>query len=163
MATLAAFFRRSDSGAVVRRQVAVGRFPQDPCRLRALPCEDVYLFCKKIDNSRVVRQADPAARRRSMRTVAISLTTAVVLMLLLVPHGLNVIAGYQISSLERERDVLEGERKRLQLAEARLLSPSRLHQLAAELQFVDPEPERIVYTNTAPEGALALNTPAKAK
>lgn len=160
MATLAAIFRRSDAGAV-RRQVAVGRFPEDPCRLRALPCEDVYLFCKKIDNSRVVRQADPAARRRSLRTVAMSLMTAVFLMLLLVPHGLNIIAGYQISALQRERDMLEGERKRLQLEEARLLSPSRLNQLAQELQFVDPDPNRIVYANTAPEGALALNNRAK--
>lgn len=160
MATLAAIFRRSDAGAV-RRQVAVGRFPQDRCRLRPLPCEDVYLFCKKIDNSRVVRQADPAARRKSLKTVAMSLMAALTLMLLLLPHGLNVIAGYQISSLERERETLEGERKRLQLEEARLLNPARLHQLAVDLQFVDPDPSRIVYTNTAPEGALALNAPAK--
>ncbi len=160
MATLAAFFRRSDAGAV-QRQVAVGRFPEDRYRLRALPCEDVYLFCKKIDNSRVVRQADPVARRKSLRTVAMSLTTAVTLMLLLLPHGLNVIAGYQLSALERERESLEGERKRLQLDEARLLSPTRLHQLAVELQFVDPDPGRVVYANTAPEGALALNAPAK--
>ena len=39
----------------------------EECKLRALPNEDVYLFTKRIDNSRVVRQADPRARARDWK------------------------------------------------------------------------------------------------
>ncbi len=159
MATLAAIFRRSGASVAARASMPARVYMQDPYRLRPLPCEDVYLYCKKIDNSRVVRQADPAARRRCTRTVAVSVVTAVVLMLTLVPDALNIFAGYQVYALEKERDRLDGERKRLQLAESRLLNPARMHQLAIQLQLVDPDPTHVVYTTG--EGALALNAPAK--
>ncbi len=160
MATLAAIFRRSGVGvAAARAHGTANVFVQDPYRLRPLPCEDVYLYCKKIDNSRVVRQADPAARTRCMRTVAVSVMAAILLMLLMLPDALNVMAGYQIYALEKERDRLEGERKRLQLAESRLLNPARMHQLAIQLRLVDPDPAQVVYATG--EGALALNAPAK--
>ena len=35
---------------------------RDPFQLRTLPQEDVFFYCKKIDNSRLVREADPRAR-----------------------------------------------------------------------------------------------------
>ncbi len=73
--------------------------------------------------------------------------------------SVNIFAGYQVYALEKERDRLDGERKRLQLAESRLLNPARMHQLAIQLQLVDPDPTHVVYTTG--EGALALNAPAK--
>ncbi len=159
MATFAAMFRRTEASAAVRARSAADVFVQDPYRLRPLPGEDVYLYSKRIDNSRVVRQADPAARRRSMSTVAVSVVTAVLLMVLCVPDVLNIVNGYKIYALEKERDRLEGERKYLQLAESRLLNPARMQQLAIQLQLVDPDPARVVYATG--ESALAMNARAK--
>jgi len=64
MATLATFFTFKKSNAValtLQRQDSI-RAQSDPFMLRALPNDDIYFYAKKIDNSRMVRQADPAAR-----------------------------------------------------------------------------------------------------
>ena len=48
-----------------RRAACAGRAPSaNPFQLRALPQEDVFFYCKKIDNSRLVREADPQVARR---------------------------------------------------------------------------------------------------
>ena len=62
MATLPAFLRRTElpvPGAAARaaRKPVQARVERDPFRLRALPQEDVFFYCKKIDNSRLVREA----------------------------------------------------------------------------------------------------------
>lgn len=154
MATLAAIFRRPAvlAGAPVREyEESVA----DVYRLRPLPWEDVYLYTKAIDNSRVVRQADPEARRRCTRAVPTALAAAVLVMLLLLPHGLTVFAGYQIHNLEQEHERLANEKSALELEEARLLSPERLQELARELQLADPVPGRVMYLNTRNEQAMA--------
>ena len=52
------------------------------------------------------------------------------------------MAGYKIEALRQERQRLELDRAALELAEAKLLSPARLEQLARMQRFVDPAPER---------------------
>ena len=59
MATLATFFKRSDAMGARAQRVAAVRAESDPFRLRALPNDDIYLHWKRIDNSRIVRQATP--------------------------------------------------------------------------------------------------------
>jgi hypothetical protein len=157
MATLAAIFRRPGAvlaGTAVRES---DESVADLYRLRPLPWEDVYLYTKAVDNSRVVRQADPEARRRCVRAVPAALAVAVLIMLLLLPHGLTVFAGYQIHNLEREHERLANEKSTLELEEARLLSPERLQELARELELADPVPGRVMYLNTRNEQAMALN------
>ncbi len=156
MATLAAVFRRTEARPA--REWVATEAVADPYRLRPLPGEDVYLYHKKIDNSRVIRQADPVARRRSARAVAGSFAAALLLMLLLLPHGLNVIAGYHIDKLEASNHQLRGERSRLELEESRLLSPERLNALAVELHYVDPDPNKVVYAGSPANDAVALNS-----
>jgi hypothetical protein len=159
MATLAAIFRRPGAGLVARPQTQTAeRHAGDPLRLRPIPSEDVYLYVKKIEN-RVVRQADPQARTRCARTVAVSVATAIMVIALMLPTGLNIMAGYQISDLEKQRAALERDRKLLVLQEARALNPAKMHQLAVKLNMVDPDPGRVVFTGQ--EQALALNAPAK--
>ncbi len=72
MATLAAIFRRPGSEAAVRDLASCWTERQpDTYTLRPLPCEDIYFYSKRIDNSRLVRQADPAARSVATRTTII--------------------------------------------------------------------------------------------
>ncbi len=131
--------------------------PVDTFRLRPLPGEDVYFFSKKIDNSRVVREADPAARRKQWKAGIKGVAVAAVLILLLMPKALGLVAGYQVHQLAREHEKLANEKMVLELEEARLLSPDRLEQLARELQLVNPDPKRVVTLNPKVDSALALN------
>ncbi len=161
MATLAAFFRRPEAAVLAGARECYTDQP-DIYRLRPLPCEDVYFFAKKIDNSRVIRQADPLARRRSWKAVSVSMLAAALAMVLLMPDAMSMMAGYQLHSLERQRDQLARQKAALELQEATLLSPQRLQELAKELQLVDPDPNHVFYLNPATtDAAVALNVPAK--
>ena len=160
MATLAAIFRRPEA-AVLAGAREYFNDEADLYRLRPLPCEDVYFFAKKIDNSRLVRQADPLARRKCWRAVSVSMLAAVFVMILLLPDALGMMAGYQLHSLEREHERLAREKATLELQEASLLSPQRLQELARELRLVDPDPNHVVFLNPAADGSVALNVAAK--
>jgi len=153
MATMA-MLRRPETEATLE-----GRQP-DPYLLRALPYDDVYLYCKKIDNSGLVREADPLGGRKCWRAVAMSLAAALFIMILTLPDALGTMAGYQIHSLERGRDQLAQERSRLEAEEAALVSPRRLQELARDLHMVDPDSAHVVYLNPQPDNALASNAPA---
>jgi hypothetical protein len=128
-------------------------------KLRALPNEDVYLFTKRIDNSRIVRQADPKARARDWRLVGGAALTSVVLIGLLLPSAYGLMAGYQLSQLELENQRLKTERNKLEYAEARLLSAEHLQEIAKRQGLDAPSPERTVYLAPKDEKSLALNRP----
>ena len=162
MATLAAFFRRPDANAMAADAPREYWSQEpDPYQLRPLPGEDVYFYCKKIDNSRVVREADPAARRKCWRAVSMSFAAALFLMLLMLPDALGIMAGYQIHALQRDHDKLIQNRARLELEEAALVSPQRLEQLARELRLVDPDSAHVVYLSPRTDSVLAHNVPKK--
>ena len=162
MASLAALFRRIEPQTV---PVAEPResWPgvSDEYRLRPMPNEDLYFFTKRIDNSRLVRQADPRARRRCWNAIGLSSLAAVVLVILLLPNVLGIMAGYQIHTLEQQQARLRSEKATLELQEAKLLSPERLEELARMLQFVDPAPGQVLFLNPKADGALALNVHGK--
>jgi hypothetical protein len=109
------------------------------------PNEDVYLYVKHIDNSRVLREADPAARKTCWRLIGSSFAFAVLVIGLLLPTLNRMMAGYRMEALRQERQRLELDRASLELAETKLLSPARLEELARMQRFVDPAPEAVVY------------------
>ena len=109
------------------------------------PNEDVYLYIKHIDNSRVLREADPAARKVCWRLIGSSFAFAVLVIGLLLPSLNRMMAGYRMEALRQERQRLELDRASLELAETKLLSPARLEELARMQRFVDPAPEAVVY------------------
>ncbi len=109
------------------------------------PNEDVYLYIKHIVNSRVHREADPAARKVCWRLIGSSFAFAVLVIGLLLPSLNRLMAGYKMEALRQERQRLELDRASLELAETKLLSPARLEELARMQRFVDPAPEAVVY------------------
>lgn len=162
MATMAAYFKRPAAAAV--GDAAPREYwnqEPDPFQLRPLPCEDVYLYCKKVDNSRVVREADPIARKKCWRAVSASFAAALFLMVLMLPDALGMIAGYQIHGLDRNRKKLSQDLARLELEEAALLSPQRLQEVARNLRLVDPDSTHVVYINPKPDSTVALNVGGK--
>ena len=121
----------------------------DPFGVPAFPNEDVFLFVKHIDNSRVLREADPAARKICWRLIGSTFAFAVVVIALLLPSVNRLMAGYKMEALREERQRLELDRAALELEETKLLSPARLEQLARMQRFVDPAPEAVVYLDGA--------------
>jgi hypothetical protein len=118
---------------------------EDPFEIPQFPNEDVYLYVKHIDNSRVLREVDPAARKTCWRLIGSSFAFAVLVIGLLLPSLNRLMAGYHMEALRQERQRLELDRASLELAETKLLSPARLEELARDQRFVDPAPEAVVY------------------
>jgi hypothetical protein len=126
-------------------------------QVRAFANEDIYFFVKRIDNSRVVRQTDPQAGGVCWKMIGSVGAAALLLIGVLLPSAYGLLAGYQIQSLRGEAQRLAGEQASLELQEAKLVSPARMEQLARQQQFVDPEPEKVVYLDSKDGSSLALN------
>jgi hypothetical protein len=144
MATLATFFRTQTAQAA-DSQIA----GYDPFELRALPNDHIFLYSKRIDNSRMVRQANPAAAQESWSAVG---AVAVLLMLgssIIAPHVASVLAGYKLESLKQDRQAMLDQGRALEVKEAALLSPSRLIDLAAARKLSSPGVDQVVHLDGA--------------
>src|SRR5581483_8751512 len=145
MATLAPLFDRFMVSRSVAEAPARMREQMDEFLVRAVPNEDVFLFTKKIDNTAVVREADPAARTACWKMIGSSVAAVTIVAGLLAPSLYGLLAGYRLEALKQEEQRLETMRSALELEEARLLSPARLQALARMQRFVDPAPQNVVY------------------
>jgi hypothetical protein len=115
----------------------------DDARLRPIANEDVYLFVKRIDNSSVIRAVDPAARRARSNSMATVFVAALLVIAGLVPTAYNITAGFALQNLREEKVQLEQQRAKLEAAQAKLVSPDRLRQLAKNLKMAEPEPQQL--------------------
>jgi hypothetical protein len=162
MATLATYFRKDDAviyseeapAAAARRPIAR---PVDSYRLRALPSEDVYFFCKRIDNSRLLKQKDPRATKECWSAIGAFAVLAVLLAGALAPTVWGTFAGYQLQALKQERQRLIDERSTLDVEEAALLSPARLERLARAQKLLEPSPGQVIHLDPRSDGSLAMN------
>jgi hypothetical protein len=159
MATLATFLHKplaqaaaADSG----RQTAFIT-PEEHFRLRALPNDDVFLFSKHIDNSRVVREANPRARRGEWSFIGVACLLAALLMAVLYPRVANIVAGYQLQSLKQEEQRLLDEARVLDVMEARVSRQENLQALAKKGALGTPEPGQVVHLDPKGDARLALN------
>src|SRR5580658_8224768 len=123
MATQPVFPRPTDprpaSGAVITMDPARRR---NPYELRALPQEDVFFFCKKIDNSRLVREPDPKAPTACWSAIGVAALAVALLVGVLAPNLMSTLAGYQLERLRAEERSLIDERHNLEWKEAELLN-----------------------------------------
>ncbi len=164
MATLATFFRRSDAVAVTAERRDFTRAQSDPFMLRALPNDDIYFYAKRIDNSRVVRQADPAARSECWSAVGAAAVLLVLGASIITPQAGSVLAGYKLEALKHERQTLLDQKRDLDVKEATLLSPSRLNALALARKLSNPGADQVIHLdNVATEGVSAQLEPVHNK
>jgi hypothetical protein len=124
--------------------------------LRPFANEDIFFYVKRIDNSRVVRAADPQARQDCWKLIGSVVAAAVLLIAVLLPGAYGLLAGYQIQTLRQDAHRLANQRASLELQEAELLSPARMEELARMQQFTDPAPQKVVYLDGQPQ--VAQNT-----
>lgn len=128
---------------------------EDSFEVPVFPNEDVYFHVKRIVNTGVLREADPAARKACWRMIGYSFVLATLVISLLLPTLYQLMAGYRMEALRQERQRLELDRAGLELAESRLLSPARLEELAKMQRFVDPAPDSVVYLENKSDQILA--------
>lgn len=132
------------------------RAVRDPFQLRALPHEHLFLYHKRIDNSRLVREVDPQSRGACWSAIGAASVLAVLLTSAFAPSVATTIAGYKLEALRiEERRILE-EHRGLDLQEAELLSPARLDQLARQNNLVVPASGQVFRLEGKPQGAVAM-------
>ena len=125
--------------------------------VRPFANEDILFHVKRIDNSRVVRAADPQARQDCWKMIGSVVAAAVLLVAVLLPGAYSLLAGYQIQALRQDAHKLANEQASLELQEAELLSPARMEELARTQQFVDPAPQKVVYLDGQGDAQVAQN------
>ncbi len=125
-----------------------------------------FHFPKSIDNSRLVKAADPV-RVREMRVFSLA---AAVLFLLVMVYGLQhfyaIEGGYRVESEKQVRDQLREENRQLRLSEAQLSQPGRVDQMARQLGLAEPQPGQVIHPGAVPDSnapTLAQVTPPAQK
>ena len=110
------------------------------------------LFTKKIDNTRLVKAADPQ-RTREMRSFAAAMALFLGLLLIYGWQHFNAIEyGYHIEAQKQQLRQLQEVNRGLQLTEAQLNSPARIDSLANQLGLEAPLPGQVV----RPDGSTDL-------
>jgi hypothetical protein len=156
MATLPAFLRRTDAriNPGAERTMEPVR-TRNPYQLRPLPQEDVFFFCKKIDNSRLVREPDPKAPTACWSAIGVAALAVALLVGVLAPNLMSTLAGYQLEKLRAEERSLIDERHNLEWKEAELLNVNRLERLAKDRNLTPPAAGQVVHLN-AKDSSVAM-------
>ncbi len=159
MATLATVLDKLFESQINRAGSAAHR-AEASAAVRPFANEDIFFHIKRIDNSRVIRAADPQARQDCWKMIGSMVVAAVLLIVVLLPGAYSLLAGFQIQALRQEAHKLVNEEASLQLTEAELLSPARMEELARDQQFVDPPSQKVVYLDGQGDAQVAQNAPA---
>ena len=105
---------------------------------------EIY-FNKAIDNSRLVKVADPK-RAREMAMFSVSLAVLFFFTMIYAWQHLSSIEyGYKIEAQKIERDALLEQNRGLRLQEASLRDPERIEQLAARLGLMAPQAGQVMH------------------
>ncbi|MGE0404825.1 MAG: cell division protein FtsL [Candidatus Korobacteraceae bacterium] len=104
---------------------------------------EIY-FPKTIDNSRLVKVADPR-RTREMRQFSLVLVALFALVMVYAwQHFSAVEYGYRIETLKSERDSLAEMNRALRLEQASLRDPERIDALARGMGLQTPDVGQVV-------------------
>ncbi|MDX2179860.1 MAG: hypothetical protein SFV18_09730 [Bryobacteraceae bacterium] len=126
--------------------------------LRPLPNEGVFLYVKRFDNTRVVRQADPHARRTAWKTIGGSCAAAALLIGLLFPGAYRLLAGFQIERLKTETREARMLLETLTYEEAYRARIQRVHDTAVAKGYQPPAAGQVEFAQ--PKASVARLEPA---
>jgi cell division protein FtsL len=109
---------------------------------------EIY-FPKAIDNSRLVKVADPR-RAREMRQFTLVLVVLFALVMVYAwQHFSAVEYGYKIEALKSDRDSMAELNRALRLEQASLRDPERIDALARNMGLQTPGPGQVVHMEGA--------------
>lgn len=118
-----------------------------------------FYFARHIDNTRLVKAADPV-RAREMRVFSVA---AAALFSLIMVYGLQhfsaIESSYRVESEKQALEQLREQNRQLRLSEAELTQPGRIDQMAHQYGLVEPQPGQVIY----PSGRADSATPVLAQ
>jgi cell division protein FtsL len=118
-------------------------------RSRRGPTPEVF-FAKHLDNTRLVKAADPQ-RTREMRSFALAMAALFVLVMVYMGQHFSAIEyGYRIESAKQQLEQLHEQSRQLMLTEAQLANPERIDRMAKSLGLDAPVPGQVVRVDLAP-------------
>jgi cell division protein FtsL len=121
-------------------------------RTRRKPCwtgtPEVY-FNKNIDNSRVVRVADPKRTREMAMFLTVVCCLFVLVMTYAWQHFSAIEYGYRIEALQAQKSGLVEINRALRLEDASLRDPGRIDQLARQMGLQTPTVGQVIMLDTA--------------
>jgi cell division protein FtsL len=125
-----------------------------------------FYFARHIDNSRLVKAADPV-RTREMRLFCAAICVLFSLVMVYgMQHFYAIEGGYRVEQEKQTLDQLREENRQLRLAEAELSQPGRIDIMARQLGLAAPQPGQVIHSSarldsSAPvEARLAPPAPA---
>ncbi len=113
-------------------------------RLRTLPREEIHVYVKPIDNTKVVMLVDKKDWAASLGMAGGVVVASLLLIALLLPGGFNLLASHRMEQLKNEREMLVNELRDLRSQEAEMRSPQNLEQWAGE-RFSTPQAASVVF------------------
>ena len=126
--------------------------------LRALPMEDILVFRKNLDNSRVVRAVNPNDNLANLKGLGSAFVCMAMLIGLLLPSAYNLMAGRRIHQLEESKRKLASEHVALETERAYLLSPQVLAKAAEKQHFSTAATDKVIPLNsTNLDSRFAMN------
>ena len=130
-------------------------------RARRGPTPEV-LFSKHIDNTRLVKAADPQ-RTREMRSFAFAMAALFVLVMIYMGQHFSAIEyGYRIETAKQQLEQLHEQSRQLMLTEAQMANPERIDRMAKSLGLDAPLPGQVVRPELTP-ASNATNGPVLAQ
>jgi Cell division protein FtsL len=96
-------------------------------------------FAKHIDNSRLVKVADPRRQREMRHFVCALVVLFAVVMFYALQHFSAIQYGYKIEALKGQRDTLLEQSRQLRLEDAYLRDPQRIVPVAQQLGLQTPQ------------------------
>ncbi len=141
------------------REAAAADARREYCgaRLRALPREEIFLYVKTIDNSRVRALPQRSDVMAGVLTAAVACLAALCLIAVIFPPTTTLALSHQIEALKHERAALLNELRELRSVEAGLRSAESLEQYAGE-RFIAPPPKALVYAPPARATVASLES-----
>ncbi|HVP42151.1 MAG TPA: cell division protein FtsL [Terriglobales bacterium] len=107
-------------------------------------CAPEIYIAKRIDNSRLVKVADPGRKQEMLHlTIALAVLFALVIGYAW-QHFSAIEYGYRIEALRSQRDSLGELNRALRLEEASLRDPERIDALAQQMGLVAPQAGQII-------------------
>lgn len=122
-----------------------------------VPNDDVYFYCKRIDNSRIVRQPDTQVKGEWSAIAGAFVATFLIACMLIAPGVKSVMDSYRLQDLKREHAQLLNEQRRLDLEEERLLNAAQLDAMASKHNLVRPERDQVIPLQPRNNHSFAMN------
>ena len=128
---------------------------------RAMGATPEIYFAKQIDNSRLVKVADPARSREMKLFIASMVMLLGMVMVYAWQHYSAIEYGYHNEILRAQRDTLLETNRQLNLEEASLQQPARIDELARQMGLQAPVAGQVV--RLEPADTNDSNTPVMAR